>query len=468
MKRIQQWMASMQARLLVLLVTGMLVVSVLAMVSAAHSMRHEMGELLDAHLAQSAASLLMQANLLEDDEAVEDVPLLHRYATRTVFQIFRDGVLHCRSSNAPSEPITTTRNGFVTVQQADGSRWRVFAVHDAQHNTTVLVGEQWRTRDSIVTEVLCSMLVPLLLSLPVMALLVVWLVRNNFKPLRKLQSALLQRQPDDTHVLDAGPLPQEIQPLLDALNQLLARMARMLEHERRFTADAAHELRTPIAAIRTQAQVALGALHGMDARTDVIFQALQTTMAGCDRASHVVDQLLVLARLDAPVDAILCPSTTNTLRLSDAVQQLLADMAPMAWAKQQNLELHDDTDGQAQVPQATAALWGILLRNVVDNAIRYSPIQATVQVSLTHVLVQGTSQLQVCVQDSGPGMSAEDMNRLGERFFRVLGTEQSGSGLGWSIVRRIADLLGLSVQVQRSPTLGGLRVELRTGWVEAP
>jgi two-component system sensor histidine kinase QseC len=273
-----------------------------------------------------------------------------------------------------------------------------------------------------------------------------WNVRSGLQPLQRLRHLLLKR---DTQTLDPVSLPetpQEVQPLLDALNDLLQRLAQRMETERRFTADAAHELRTPIAAIRAQAQVALSsATHDL-----VRQQALQDTLLGCDRASRVVEQLLTLARVEGPQDV-----ASEPFRLDQLAQQILADLTPEALRRGQTLEL------LAPEPLAVngqSTLWLILLRNLMDNALRYSPDGATVRLQAQRL---DNGQVEVTVQDSGPGLSPDDLTRLGERFFRVLGTSATGSGLGWSIVRHIAALQDIQVQVGKSVALGGLQVTLR-------
>jgi two-component system sensor histidine kinase QseC len=256
---------------------------------------------------------------------------------------------------------------------------------------------------------------------------------------------LAARRPQalDPVVLDDAP--SEIRPVVNALNGLFHRIGVLLDSERRFTADAAHELRTPIAAIRAQAQVALGEADEAQRR-----RALKATVEGCDRATRLVDQLLTLARLEAQA-----AEQSTTVDLGAVARQVAAELAPWAIAKRQSLEV------QAPQPcrvQGDETLLAVLVRNLVDNAMRYGPISARVRID---VACRG-DRVVLSVEDSGPGMSQANMDRLGERFFRVPGSAESGSGLGWSIVRRIAEAHGLELRAGRSADLGGLAVRATT------
>ena len=460
------WPASLQGRLMAAAL-GLLVVvwSATALATWADA-RHELDELLDGHLAQAAALLVVQQaheieELQEDEDKHErrgvDAPSLHRYAPKAAFQVWHEGQLVLRSAGAPAQPMGPEgqhfSQGFDTITIA-GERWRVFTTRGAEQDVQVYVAEMVDSRAAIGRAVLHSTFWPAALALPLWALGLWWVIRRALAPLRDMSSTLAARAPDALRAVElADDAPQEMRPLVASLNGLLGRIARLMEAERRFTADAAHELRTPIAAIRAQAQVALGA--GDDAPRR---HALLATLEGCDRATHLVTQLLTLSRLEAAGKAGLVP-----LDLSQVAQRVLAQAAPQALAKSQQLSLQvgeasdDDAPLQSVPVNGLETLLEVLLRNVVDNAIRYAPAGAQVQVQLQPV--PGGAVL--CVEDSGPGMSDADIARLGERFFRVLGTEQSGSGLGWSIVRRIAALHHADLSVERSPGLGGLRVSVR-------
>jgi len=362
------------------------------------------------------------------------------------FQVFHEGVLVLRSANAGSAAMSHKTSGFATVKLADGQQWRVFGARGHEADVQVFVGEQTKSRDSILWAVLKGVLMPLVYALPLLAGLGWLAVRKGLTPLRQLSNALAQREPGAMEPVTLDNVPSEIKPVVQSLNALLERIATMVASERRFTADAAHELRTPIAAIRMQAQVALAA--GNDSATRE--HALNHTLAGCDRATHLVEQLLTLSRLESSGAS----APTGVVDLSAVTRRVAADLALVALGREQDLVL----DAPASCPiTADDMLTGVLVRNLLDNAMRYSPKGAKVNVAVSCNNTQVTLQ----VDDSGPGLSDADMAHLGERFFRVLGTEQTGSGLGWSIVRRIAAVYRAQVAAERSD-LGGLRV--RVSW----
>jgi len=438
---------SMQGRLLVLVLGLVSSVWVAAAAMTWRDVRHELGELLDGHLAQAAALLVVQqARELGDDHDAADAPTLHRYGPKVAFQVFHEGRLALRSANAPDLPLAGPgkpfKAGFRTVETG-GAAWRVFAAQGAERDVQVYVSERIDSRNSILWAVLRGTLWPMLVALPLLALASWWAVSSGVAPLRKLGRTIAARQPQALQPVVLQDAPSEMAPMLDALNGLFERIARMMDLERRFTADAAHELRTPIAAIRAQAQVALAEADGARRR-----HALEATLQGCDRAARLVDQLLTLSRLEAGATTVKAP-----LDLAELVRQVVSQAAQQAIDKEQTLEV--DALGACQV-QGDATLLAVLVRNLVDNAIRYSPPHASVRVSVA----AAPGRVLLKVEDSGAGMKGEDARRLGERFFRVLGSDQGGSGLGWSIVRRVAAVHQAPVHVGRSDSLGGLAVEI--------
>ena len=273
---------SLQGRLVLVILATTAVLWLAVALATWFDARHELDELLDGHLAQAAALLVAQQIGEPDDEHnTIDAPRLHRYSPKVAFQVFHEGQLALRSANAPQSPMVALeagfRGGFRTVALgSDG--WRVFAAEGSRGDVLVYVAEQMASRTEILQAVLRASLMPMLLVLPLLALATWWAVRRSTQPLRTLAADLRARSPQSLQPVMLREAPTEIEPLVQSLNSLLARIADLLESERRFTADAAHELRTPIAGIRTQAQVALAESDPADRR-----HALEATIAGCDR-----------------------------------------------------------------------------------------------------------------------------------------------------------------------------------------
>lgn len=450
MKPVHRRLKSLQLRLLVPLLGLVTLIWLGSAIMSIGEARDEVGDLLDGHLAQTAGLLVAHQSQLSQDETkgVAAAPSVNKYDRQVAFQIFHEDTLVMRSDNAGLAPMSPKDHGFKTVRMADGERWRVFSTRGAEPDVQIYVGEQAQSRDAILWAILHNILMPLLFALPLLALGGWWAVRQGLAPLRQLSHVLGERRPQALKQVELANLPSEMQPMVEALNGLFERIESMVLSERRFTADAAHELRTPIAGIRAQAQVALGA--GADEAQRQ--HALQATLAGCDRATRLVEQLLTLARLEAAPDA--CTSLATRVDLCAVARRTAADLAPTALARHQTLEL--DASASCAVT-GNDLLIGVLVRNLIDNAMRYSPDGARIWINITNE----ADQALLRVEDSGPGMTEQEMARLGERFYRVLGHERPGSGLGWSIVQRIANLFNAQVQTRPSDLLGGLAVSVR-------
>lgn len=410
-------------RTLLLGLGGLLVLAAAAVGVAAYvDVHHEIDELLDDHLAQSATLIAAQtAEELEEGERIgfHEAP---RRPRRVAFQVFQRGELLTRSANAPDEPLLRGP-GYADVTWRS-ERWRVFGVA-GEYDTIVFVAELHAVREEVARKAALRSVLPLLLAAPLLALAVWWVVRRALVPLERVGAAVARRGPADLSPLAENSLPVEVAPLVAALDGLLERLARSLEQERRLTADAAHELRTPIAAIRAQAQVARTSTQDEE-RT----RALDGVISGCDRAARLADQLLALSRLEAE-DAL----RRERIDLRAVVVDVLADAAPRAIRAGVELEL---AEGGPVHAQADALLYGVLVRNLVDNALRHGADGGRVHVSLR---AEG-GQAVLEVADAGRGVTAAQLSRLGRRFQRGADAVGPGSGLGLSIVLRIAALHG--------------------------
>ncbi len=430
---------SIKARLLALALGAVTLVWLGTVVFTYFDAREELDELLDAHLAQSATLLIAQAAHEIDDLEEVQAPALHKYARRVAFQVWEEGRLRLRSANTPDVPLAGDKPGL-SDQTIDKHRWRVFTSRDATGKLVIHVGERAELRAKLAREMALNLLTPLLYALPLLALLLWIAVGRGLKPLVALRDQISRRAPDNLAPLDVAQTPREIQPLVGQLNTLFRRIAESLENERRFTADAAHELRTPVAAIRAQAQVARGAY---DDATRA--HALDNVIAGCDRAAHLIDQLLTLARLDRSQQA-----PAQTCRLRSLAAEAVAELAPQAVADGLQLELAEGPE--VEIP-GIPTLLQVLLRNLIDNAIRYSPSGTTVRVNVT----RDGQTARLTITDQGPGIPAAELPKVRERFYRLLGTGQEGSGLGLSIVQRIAEIHGATLELAPNDDGKGLR-----------
>lgn len=434
---------SLAGLLLALLISAVTLTSLATAAISYFTARGEVDEILDGHLAQAASLLIVQLGHELDEIDTERAPTLHEDARKVAFQVWEGArVLRLRSANAPLDALAGPAGGF-SERLVDGRRWRIFSQWSGDRGYLVHVAERADTREKLARKLAARQLQPMLVAIPLLALLVWLAVRRGLHPLRALARQVAQREAQNLSPVEATTAPREVQPLVAQLNALLARLGASLDTERRFTADAAHELRTPLAAIRTQAQVALGE-HEDGARR----HALEAVLAGCDRLTRLIEQLLTLSRLDAQ-DA---ETRFSSCALNELAAQAVAESAPAAAAK--DIELALEAPRPLEV-RGNADLLRACLRNLLDNAVRYSPAGASVRLTLS----DEAGRARITVEDSGPGIPREERDRVLERFHRLLGSGAEGSGLGLSIVARIVELHHAELRLEDS-TLGGLKVTI--------
>lgn len=432
---------SLKHRLLLLALSTVLVVWIGATAFTYFDARDELDDVLDVYLEQTAALLVVQASHDVEDIDVEHVPQLSKLGRKIVFQVWEGKAgLRLHSLNAPSMPLADQDPGF-SDSVADGHRWRVFTTWDDYGRYRIHVAERTDVRDELARDIAGNLLKPLWLSLPLLAILLWIAVTRGLHPLVKLTSEVAQREPDNLAPLNTGPAPREVLPLIERLNALFVRIDTFMQKERRFTADAAHELRTPIAGIKAQAQVARAATSETERE-----HALDNAILGCDRAAHLIDQLLTLARIDTLGDEIAEPC-----QLRSIAADVIATIAPTALSQSVHIEL---TEGSNVQVRGNPALLRILLRNLIDNAVRHTQKGTTVLVKAG----QKQGQNFLSVTDNGPGIPKEELERVSERFYRPAGTSASGSGLGLSIVKRIAEIHDASLQLESAGNRTGLSV----------
>ncbi len=440
---------SLRARLLLLVSLATLLIYVLAALLSYRQARHEVQELMDGQLVKSARLLLAQAagepawlNRLADIVASQRGARVRRGELTLEFIVTRgDGTLVARSPQAPDLAVGKEL-GFANVESR-GHPWRTLSLATADGSQRVLVAQSIERRNKEALEIATKTVLPLGVLLPLMIVLIYFSVRRGLKPLEELAAAVAARSPENLAPLVPNATLRETLPLVGALNRLFGRLAATLENERRFTADAAHELRTPLAALKIHAQVALASGEPQQSRA-----AVAKVIAGADRATRLVEQLLRLARLD-PVIALPDPRPVDLVALAttlveDFRLQGEGDGHPVHLSVEATPEVSGDRD-----------LLAVALRNLLDNALRYGGGSA---VTLRVGSEYGQPFLEV--SDGGPGVAPADLPRLVERFYRGRDVTAEGSGLGLALVRRVAELHGARLEIENLPA-GGFAARLR-------
>ena len=346
--------------------------------------------------------------------------------------------------NGRDIPYHYRRDGFDNGRlKDDNDEWRFLWLSAPNGKYRIVVGQEWEYRQEMALDIVTSQLTPWLVALPLMLILLIVLLARELRPLKNLALALRQRSPDATDRLETKGLPTEVRPLLDALNHLFERTQEMMTRERRFTSDAAHELRSPLAALKVQTEVAQLSLDDPAAQE----KALNQLHTGIDRASRLVDQLLTLSRLDSLENL----DDVQPIALADLLQSAVMDNYHPA--QQAGIEMRLNINAPQVVRAGQPLLLSLLVRNLLDNAVRYSPRGSVVDVTL--------EANHFTVRDNGSGISDADLARIGERFYRPPGQEQTGSGLGLSIVKRIAALHGMRLTLANARD-GGF--EAKVSW----
>jgi len=437
-------MNSIRRTLLVWLLAGLAAIAVAASGATYLAARREAGELLDLQLKQLAYSTRIDDLLRGRRPGFEARREPHTSGiTELVTQIWdRDGVLVYWTQPGMGLPVPATE-GYSTVRQ-DGRVWRVYTLVQGTHALQVAQAET--EREAIATQAALRTLIPFLALLPVFGGLI-WLgVGRGLQPLESMSRAVAKRRADAMAPLADRDVPEELQPLAASINGLLARLSDALAAQRRFTADAAHELRTPLAALKLQLDLARrnGAASGGGQA------ALDDLEAGVARASHVVEQLLTLARVEPEAMA----RARTQCDLAALARDAVVARAGLAAAKSIDLGL---VRADAAIVDGEAANLAILLSNLLDNALRYTPRGGRIDVAVE----QADDGATLAVADTGPGIPADERARVFDRFVRGRDVHEPGSGLGLSIVKRIADAHHATVTLDAPAEGSGLVVRVR-------
>ncbi|WP_236166972.1 sensor histidine kinase [Pseudomonas fulva] len=421
-----------------------------------HDSRHEINEVYDAHLAQNARllqgvmSMPVQGGARDDLYRAFNAALAqagrhrvgHPYESKLAFQVWdENATLMVQTPSAPRLDPRPMRPGFYDFT-SDDEQWRGFVLPVPEKGWVIWVGERDDVRYDLIDRIVRHTLMPFLLGALALAVLVWAAIGWGLKPLKNMADVIRARHAESLEPLQLVPLPSELEPMQAALNRLLAQIKDLLRREHRFIADAAHEMRTPLAVLRLHAQNALAASNDVERN-----KALTFLMGGVDRLTRVVNQLLTLARVEPRIGH----RPREPVDLAEVVTDILAELTP--WILDKGLEPSLEIEGGEHRVAVDASALGIALQNLMSNAVEHSPLGGRITVSLRG----HDERVELVVEDEGPGIDEASLSRVFERFYSR--NSPNGAGLGLSIVATIMEHLGGRV-VLKNRAAGGLEAAL--------
>ncbi|MBG9387546.1 ATP-binding protein [Caenimonas aquaedulcis] len=423
---------SLRRRLLWLVLAAIALVSTLQASTAYRTALQQADTMFDYHLQELARSVHGGVPFTRGDGS-DDHDFQVQIWGPDGAQIFRSA-----GTALPSQAVL----GFSDVS-VQGVRFRVYSLQTPEH--TIQIAQDLDARQARARALAARAVLPIALLAPLLMMAVWWLISRSLAPVERMRRQVAGRAADDLAPLPDAGLPQEVLPLVQEINLLFARVRGAFEAQQHFVADAAHELRSPLTALKLQAQ-ALRRAQDEPAREAAVARLNE----GIDRAIQLVSQLLVLAREEGE-DA---GSEPQRIGLQDLVRQVVADVLPQAQARRVDIGM---TTHEEAIVRGQREPLHILLRNLLDNAVKYAPEGGQVDIALSN----DDAGALLVVEDNGPGIPPDERERVFDRFYRTQDAQATGSGLGLAIVRTIAARHGASVSLLSSPRLGGLRVEVR-------
>lgn len=419
---------SLRRRVLWLVLALIALVSVLQAMSAYRSALFEADRMFDYHLQEVARSVHGGLPFSPNGDDGFSVRIWSPDGT----ELYRSG-----ARQMPSQAVLGFSDAMV-----DGTLYRIYSLRTPEH--TIQIAQDLDAREARARELALGAVMPVLLLAPLLMLAVGAVIGGSLAPLARMRRQVATRAARDLSPLSAEGVPEEVRPLVGELNALFARVQDTLQAQAHFVADAAHELRSPLTALKLQLQAAERARDEASRQS-----AIAALRAGIERSIGLVEQLLALARLEgAPEQA------SEAVDLEELAREAVSERLAGAHAKQLDLGLA--TSEPLHVTSNRESLH-LILHNLLDNAIKYTPAGGRIDISHG----RDAEGPWLAVEDSGPGIPEAELPRVFDRFYRVPGSDAEGSGLGLAIVRTVAERLGAQVRLGRSGSLGGLRAELR-------
>lgn len=366
----------------------------------------------------------------------------HIYETKLAFQIWdNEGNLLVKSYNAPLRPMSSEREGFADTS-IDDYRWRTFSLPSKNQQYRCITAERADARNDLIKKISNDLFYMFIILVPVLSLILYLGIDRGLKPLQQLAAQINRRSEKNLDQITTDYRYSEILTIKNELNQLLQRLNDTLAREKRITSDAAHELRTPLAAIRLHAELARSAKNHAQQS-----ESMEQLLVAVDRATHLVEQLLILARLEPE----LLQQDFVEIDLNALLIDECALLSPLALKKQIQLSFDDSHHATINGNEASLRL---LIRNLLTNAITYTPVDGKVAVKLS----KDDNNTLLIVEDNGSGIAEEDRERVMERFYRAENHEASGCGIGLSIVSRVIEMHQGSLQLTQADSGQGLKV----------
>ena len=445
-------MSSLKKQLVVGVLTPLILGLGVLLYISYDSTLHEIEEVFDAELAQVAGIIakLALSNLDSKEQQVSNLQTVakgHKYEKRISYQVWHGDSLVLRSNSAPKKPMAN-QPGFSDVRIND-REWRVFGLHPKDSRYLIFSGEDNNARDELSLEIAIGSLGIFAWALPVLGTIIFLTVGLGIRSLDRISTEVRQQDILNLSPVNVEQVPAEVVPLVQALNELLARLDAAMSRERRFTSNASHELRTPLSSIRLHAQLALKSDNAEDQQ-----RSLQKVIQAVDQSTHLVEQLLLLNKL--PTESQV--GDMEDIDLEELCGEISRQLAGFAGDKHIMIRNVSAKPEHALTIKSNRHLLYTILRNLLDNAIRYSPHNSTISC----VLENNEEQVVISIQDEGPGIPASKLSQVRQRFFRIAGQEIDGCGLGLSIVEQAARHISAEFDlINRSDGHTGLIASIR-------
>ncbi len=434
---------SLRARLLWFLLAAIVLAAGVQALVAYRTVLNEADEIFDYHMQQMALSLRAG---LPPSAAVGGIGTGEQNFEFVVQVWTTEGVRIFESAEEAALPQLAVL-GFADVR-ARGTTYRVFSVQT--HGLVIQVAQDLRVRKRMAGALALRTIGPIALMAPLLMLVVWWVVSRSLAPVARVRRQVAAREANELSPVSEEGLPEEVRPLVHELNLLFDRVRHAFDAQKHFVADAAHELRSPLTALKLQVQSLQRAPD--EATRDI---AIGRLAAGIDRATRLVEQMLALARHEASMAAGAKPEQVD---LNEVARLAVSDAIANAQARRIDIGVaHADANVAAVVVQGQPEALRMMLRNLLDNAVKYTPEGGRVDIGIA----QRDAGVELSVDDSGPGLPESERGRVLDRFYRSGEPQAPGSGLGLAIVKSIADLHDATVSLGASPSLGGLRVLIR-------